>query len=145
MCFCICSWIFPAQSFSSLSPLGPQTISYCLRFKTSIFFIQQRFKMSQYLERIIVIQFNLILVYLHTNITAQSPITKLEKGKFLTLPDSNSNPSVVQPLASRYTEYAILAPGLDTLEKRKFLALVLVLMNSLCVDSFTSVVLWHPL
>jgi hypothetical protein len=31
----------------------------------------------------------------------------VEKRKFLTLPHSNSNPSVVQPIASRYTDYAI--------------------------------------
>jgi hypothetical protein len=34
----------------------------------------------------------------------------VERRKFLTLPDSNSNPSVVQPVASRYTHYAIPVP-----------------------------------
>jgi hypothetical protein len=35
--FCICCWPLPAQSFSGPSPLGLATISYCLRFETSIF------------------------------------------------------------------------------------------------------------
>jgi hypothetical protein len=30
----------------------------------------------------------------------------MEKRKFLTLPGLNSDPSVVQPVASRYTDYA---------------------------------------
>jgi hypothetical protein len=34
----------------------------------------------------------------------------VEKGKFLTLQDSNFDPSVVQPVASRYTDCAIPAP-----------------------------------
>jgi hypothetical protein len=34
----------------------------------------------------------------------------VEKRKFLTLRGSNSDPSVVQPVASRYTDYAIPAP-----------------------------------
>jgi hypothetical protein len=34
----------------------------------------------------------------------------LENRKFFTLPDSNSDPSVVQSVASRYTDYAIPAP-----------------------------------
>jgi hypothetical protein len=33
----------------------------------------------------------------------------VEKRKFLTLPDSNSDPSVVQPVASCYTDCAIPA------------------------------------
>jgi hypothetical protein len=32
-----------------------------------------------------------------------------EKRKYLTLPDSISDPSVVQPVTTRYTDYAILA------------------------------------
>jgi hypothetical protein len=36
----------------------------------------------------------------------------LEKRKFLTLPYSISNPSVVQPVASRYTDYAIPADNI---------------------------------
>jgi hypothetical protein len=35
----------------------------------------------------------------------------MQKGKLLTLPDSNSDPSVVQPVARRHTDYAIPAPG----------------------------------
>jgi hypothetical protein len=35
--FCICSWPLPAQSFSSPSPLGLETIFCCLRFETSLF------------------------------------------------------------------------------------------------------------
>jgi hypothetical protein len=34
----------------------------------------------------------------------------VKKRKFLALPDSNSDPSVVQPVSSHYTDYAILAP-----------------------------------
>jgi hypothetical protein len=32
----VCCWPLPAQSFSGPSPLGLQTIFYCLRFETSI-------------------------------------------------------------------------------------------------------------
>jgi hypothetical protein len=35
----------------------------------------------------------------------------MEKRKFLTLPGLELRPSVVQPLASRYTDYAIPAPS----------------------------------
>jgi hypothetical protein len=34
----------------------------------------------------------------------------VKKRKFLPLPDSNTDPSVVQPVTSRYTYYAIRAP-----------------------------------
>jgi hypothetical protein len=34
----------------------------------------------------------------------------VEKRKFLTYRDFNCDPSVVQPVASRYTDYAIPAP-----------------------------------
>jgi hypothetical protein len=34
----------------------------------------------------------------------------VEKRKFFNLRDSNSDPSVVQPVASRYTDYSIPAP-----------------------------------
>jgi hypothetical protein len=34
----------------------------------------------------------------------------MESKKFLVLPDSNSDPSVVQPVANRYTNYTIPAP-----------------------------------
>jgi hypothetical protein len=35
--FCICCWFLPAQSFSGRSPLGLETIFYCLTFETSHF------------------------------------------------------------------------------------------------------------
>jgi hypothetical protein len=35
--FCMCCWPLPAQSFSGPSPLGLETIFYCLRFETSLF------------------------------------------------------------------------------------------------------------
>jgi hypothetical protein len=35
--FCMCCWPLPAQSFSGPSPLGFETIFYCLRFETSLF------------------------------------------------------------------------------------------------------------
>jgi hypothetical protein len=35
--FCICCWPLPAQSFSGPSPLGLETIFYCLTFETSLF------------------------------------------------------------------------------------------------------------
>jgi hypothetical protein len=35
--FCMCCWALPAQSFSGPSPLGLETIFYCLRFETSLF------------------------------------------------------------------------------------------------------------
>jgi hypothetical protein len=34
---CICCWSLPAQSFSGPSPLGLETVFYCLRFETSLF------------------------------------------------------------------------------------------------------------
>jgi hypothetical protein len=33
--FCMCCWPLPAQSFSGPSPLGLETIFYCLTFETS--------------------------------------------------------------------------------------------------------------
>jgi hypothetical protein len=35
--FCMCCWPLPAQSFSGPSPLGLETIFYCLTFETSLF------------------------------------------------------------------------------------------------------------
>jgi hypothetical protein len=35
--FCMCCWPLPAQAFSGPSPLGLETIFYCLTFETSIF------------------------------------------------------------------------------------------------------------
>jgi hypothetical protein len=35
----------------------------------------------------------------------------VEKREFLTLRDSNSDPLVVQPVASRYTDYGIATPA----------------------------------
>jgi hypothetical protein len=35
----------------------------------------------------------------------------LEKRKFLTLPELELRPSAVQPIASRYTDYATMAPA----------------------------------
>jgi hypothetical protein len=40
----------------------------------------------------------------------QSQSGWLEKWKFLTLPGLELNPLVIQPIASRYTNYTILAP-----------------------------------
>jgi hypothetical protein len=41
----------------------------------------------------------------------RATLNDVEKRKFLTLPgDSNSDPLVVQPVASRYTDYVIPAP-----------------------------------
>jgi hypothetical protein len=41
---------------------------------------------------------------------SRAGLDDVEKRKFLTLPESNSDPANVQPIASRYTDYAILAP-----------------------------------
>jgi hypothetical protein len=41
----------------------------------------------------------------------------LKKRTFLTLQNSNSDSSVVHPVASRYTDHAIPAPGLHAVEK----------------------------
>jgi hypothetical protein len=41
----------------------------------------------------------------------------MEKRKFLPYPDSNSDPSVVQPVASPYTDYTI--PASDNLNNMK--------------------------
>jgi hypothetical protein len=35
--FCMCCWPLPAQSFSGPSPLGLETIFYCLTFEASLF------------------------------------------------------------------------------------------------------------
>jgi hypothetical protein len=40
----------------------------------------------------------------------RASLDDVEKRKFLTLPDSNSDPSVVHPIASCYTDYAIPVP-----------------------------------
>jgi hypothetical protein len=42
--------------------------------------------------------------------TLGGPLDDVEKRKFLIYRDWNSDPSVVQPVASRYTECAIQAP-----------------------------------
>jgi hypothetical protein len=39
----------------------------------------------------------------------RADLEDLEKRKFLTLPGLNSDPSVIQPVASHYTDYAIPA------------------------------------
>jgi hypothetical protein len=40
----------------------------------------------------------------------RADLDNVEKRKFLNLRDSNSDPSVVQPVPSRYTDYALPAP-----------------------------------
>jgi hypothetical protein len=35
--FCMCRWPLPAQYFSGPSPLGLETVFYCLRFETFLF------------------------------------------------------------------------------------------------------------
>jgi hypothetical protein len=40
-------------------------------------------------------------------VNPRASLDDMEKWKFLTLRDSNSDPSVVQPVASRYTDYVI--------------------------------------
>jgi hypothetical protein len=42
----------------------------------------------------------------------RSGLDAVEKRKFLPYRDSNSDPSVIQPVASRYTDCATLAPGM---------------------------------
>jgi hypothetical protein len=43
----------------------------------------------------------------------RADLDDVEKRKFLTLPGLNSEPSVVQPVASSYTYYTIPAPELS--------------------------------
>jgi hypothetical protein len=43
-------------------------------------------------------------------VDSRAGLNNVQKRKFLILLDSNSNPSAVQPIASRYTDYTILAP-----------------------------------
>jgi hypothetical protein len=60
---------------------------------------------------------------------APEPVWRVWR-KFLTLQDSNSDPSVVQPAASRYTDYAIPVP----------LEVVRIILNR-----FNQVVVWIQL
>jgi hypothetical protein len=47
-------------------------------------------------------------------------VDDIEKRKFLTLPGLKLRPSVVQPVPSRYTDYAIpVPPSSVTVEKKK--------------------------
>jgi hypothetical protein len=44
----------------------------------------------------------------------------MEKKKFLTLPDSNSSPSVVQPITRRHTDRAIPATQISLVAPESF-------------------------
>jgi hypothetical protein len=43
----------------------------------------------------------------------------VEKRKFLTLPGLELDPSVFQPVASRYTDYAITSPQINAVRHKK--------------------------
>jgi hypothetical protein len=58
--------------------------------------------------------------------------------KFLTLPRLNSNPSVVQPVGSRYTKYAIPAP-VEIIGTLKFLDILKIYFS--CILGFLFLVM----
>jgi hypothetical protein len=43
----------------------------------------------------------------------RASLDDVEKRKFLPLPDSNTDPYIVQPVASLYTDCTILAPEIN--------------------------------
>jgi hypothetical protein len=49
----------------------------------------------------------------------RASLDDLKKTKFLTLPGLELDPIVVQPVASRYTDYAIQAPRITGYEARQ--------------------------
>jgi hypothetical protein len=52
---------------------------------------------------------------------SRAGLNDVEKRKFLTLRDSNSDPSVVQPVASHYTDYVIKS----SVAKKKSLVVII--------------------
>jgi hypothetical protein len=68
----------------------------------------------------------------------RSGLDDVEKRKFLTLPGLNSDPLVVQPVASRYTDCAILAVKY-TNERIELLSLLLLSVREcVCLVSPTN-------